>query len=130
MRQLQQLTPQIVARGAHLFDAEAGTLPPAGRGGFGAAAARSAYVHYWLGEDADVSLEIQDGNGGSVNVLEADGSAGLHMIEWTLERMGDGPGGRGGGFFRRRDYVQPGTYTAVLTVDGQRHVVPVVVGRS
>lgn len=129
VRQLQQLTPQVIARDAHMFAAEGGVLPPAGRGGFGSPDARSAYVHYWLAADASVSLEVQDGDGRSVNVLEAEGSAGLHMIEWTLQSMGAEEGGRGGGFSRRRNYVQPGTYTAVLTVDGQRHVMPVTVRR-
>jgi len=129
VRQLQQLTPQVVAEAAHLFEAEHGTLPPAGRGGGGAQGARSAYVHYWLGADARVSLEVEDSSGTTVNVLEAGGSAGLHMVEWTLERLGGGDQGGGGGFFRRRNYVQPGTYTAVLTVNGQRHVVPVSVVR-
>ena len=53
------------------------------------------------------------------------------MVEWGLERMGGNQGGgRGGGFFRRRNFVQPGQYTAVLTVNGTVHEVPVTVGRT
>ena len=116
----------------HVFDAESGSLPAGGRGGRGGAGAgaQSAYLHYWLGEDAEVSLEIQDSAGRSVNVLQASGSAGLNMVEWTLERMGENQGGRGGGFFRRRNFVQPGTYTAVLAVDGEEHMLPITVGRN
>ena len=132
VRQLQQLTPQIVAQNVHVFDAEAGRLPARGGGGRGGggAGAQSAYLHYWLGADAEVSLEIQDSQGRSVNVLEASGSAGLNMVEWTLERMGENQGGRGGGFFQSRNLVQSGTYTAVLAVDGEEHMLPITVGRN
>jgi photosystem II stability/assembly factor-like uncharacterized protein len=124
VRQLQRLTPAVIAEPVHMFDAEAGVVSGGGRGG---GQARSAYVHYWLGTDAEVTLEIQDEDGGMVNVLVAPGSAGLHMAEWTLERMGEGAAGRGG--FRRRNLVEPGEYRAVLTVDGIGHAVPVPVER-
>jgi len=126
VRQLQQLTPQIAEEGAHMFTTEDGLLPAGGRDGGNL---RSAYVHYWLGEDADVSLDIRDAEGGPVNVLEASGSAGLHMVEWTLARLGEESGGRGGRSARRRNLVEPGQYTAVLTVDGAAHAVPITVGR-
>ena len=131
VRQLQQLTPQIADEPAHMFAAEDGLLPGAGRG---RGDLQSAWVHYWLGYDADVSLDVRDAEGGPVSVLEANGSAGLHMVEWTLARMGEEPGGRGsggrgGGSSRRRNLVEPGQYTAVLTVDGTAHAVPITVGR-
>ena len=130
VRQLQQLTPAIVASSSHVFGAEDGVLPSGGRGGSGSNG-QSAYLHYWLGADADVSLEVQDGQGRMVNVLEASGSAGLHQIEWRLDRMGDDQGdqgGRGGGgFSRRANTVQAGQYTAVLTVNGTEHRMPISV---
>ena len=130
VRQLQQLTPTIVASSSHVFGAEDGVLPSGGRGGSGSNG-QSAYLHYWLGADADVSLEVQDGQGRMVNVLEASGSAGLHQIEWRLDRMGDDQGdqgGRGGGgFSRRANTVQAGQYTAVLTVNGTEHRMPISV---
>lgn len=126
VRQLQQLTPEVLADDAHLFAAEQGLLP-APRAGFGQAQ-QSAWVHYWLGDEAsEVSLEIHDASGATVATLGSFASAGLHQVEWTLER--DGGGGGGGGFFRRRNYVDPGTYAAVLTVDGERMSVPVSVQR-
>ena len=125
VRQLQRLTPEIVAERAHLFPAESGILT--GGGGFGGGGAQSAWVHYWLGADADVSLEILDEQGRSVNVLEADGSRGLHQVEWALDRLGEGQGGGGAGF-RRPSRVPPGEYTAVLRAGGveRRVAVPVV----
>ncbi len=125
VRQLQQLTPAVVARASHVFAAEAGVLPPQGRGGFGSQAT-SAWVHYWLGTDAAVTLEIRDSAGESVAFLEAPQRRGLHQVEWNLERMG---GEQGGGFFRRRNYVPEGEYTAVLTIDGVATATPVAVGR-
>jgi photosystem II stability/assembly factor-like uncharacterized protein len=126
VRQLQQLSPTVMAESVHMFDAEDGLLPSGGRGG---GAQQSAYVHYWLADAMDVSLEIRDAAGETVNVLEASGAAGLNQVEWTLERMGDASGGRGGGFFRRRNFVADGDYTAVLRADGVEHTVPITVGR-
>ncbi len=125
VRQLQQMTPEVMGSAAHLFDAEPGMLPAGGRGGFGFNV-RSAWVHYWLGQDADVTLEIQDAQGTSVNVLEASGAGGLHQIEWSLDRMGGQGGGRGG---FRRNTVAPGEYWAILTVNGQEHRTSVTVSR-
>ena len=88
-------------------------------------------MHYWLGADADISLEVQDIQGRTVNVLEATGSAGLSQIEWRLDRLGANQGVRGGGGFRRRaNTVQPGQYTAVLTVNGAEHRMPISVTRG
>jgi hypothetical protein len=126
VRQLQQLTPDVVASDAHLFAAEGGLLPPEGRAGFGQSQ-QSAWVHYWLNADRDVSIEIQDATGAKVATLGTYTTRGLHQVEWTLER--DGGNGGGGGFFRRRNYVAPGTYAAVLTVDGVESSVPITVER-
>ena len=130
VRQLQQLTPAVVASSVHLFDAEGGVVVSGGRGGFGFDV-QSAYVHYWLGSEADVTLEVQDSQGRTVNVLEATGSAGLNQVEWRLDRARANQGGGGGGGFRRRaNTVQPGQYTAVLTVNGTEHSTPISVVRG
>ena len=65
------------------------------------------------------------------DVLSA--KAGMHRWIWDLRptappRRG-GPGG-GGGFFRGAPVVVPGTYTARLTVGGQRYTQPIVVERD
>ena len=75
-----------------------------------------------------MSIEIRDARGETVNVLEASGAAGLNQVEWTLERMGEASGGRGGGFFRRRNFVEAGEYTAVLRADGAEYIAPITVG--
>ena len=129
VRQLQKVTPTVVASVAHLFDAENGALPAGGGRGRGGFNYERAYVHYWLGDDAAVTLEIQDAQGSMVNVLEAGGSAGLHQAEWALDRLGGNQGGRGGGFFRRPNFVEPGDYTAVLTVNGVEYRTTLTPGR-
>jgi photosystem II stability/assembly factor-like uncharacterized protein len=133
VRELQELTPAVAAEAVHVFDAEGGVLPSGGRfgpGGGGGFTVQSAYIHYWLGADAEVTLEIQDAQGRAVTVLEAETSAGLHAVPWELERMSGGAAPSGGGFFRRRNYVGPGDYTAVLTVDGTAHSIPILVERK
>ena len=55
--------------------------------------------------------------------------AGLQMIEWQLDRLGGGGQGGGRGGFRRANRVQPGEYTAVLTVNGEEHRAPVRASR-
>lgn len=125
VRQLQQLRPEVMERAGHLFGAEPGILPPSGRGGFGASQ-RSAFVHYWLSADAEVALEIRDAAGDRVASLGVHDTRGLHQIEWTLEHDG---APASGGFFRRRNFVEPGNYVAVLSVDGVESSTPVLVGR-
>jgi len=124
VRQLQQLTAEVAGRPVHLFATEPGELPPSGRGGFGASP-RSAYVHYWLGEDAPATLEIQDAAGATVATLGSYSTRGLHRVEWTLE----GDDALGGGGFLRRNFVAPGTYSVLLTVDGVASSVPIEVVR-
>jgi len=126
VRQLQQLTPEVVAQGVHLFHAEEGLLPPAGRPAFGQRP-MSAWVHYWLGAPAtSVEIEIRDAEGDAIATLQGDASRGLHQVEWTLERSGATPSGA---FFTRAAWVAPGTYTVVLRIDGSERTTTVTVGR-
>jgi hypothetical protein len=108
-----------------MFEPEGGLLALGnGRGRASTSAAQSAYIHYWLNEEAEVSLEVQDNRGQVVNILEASGDPGLHAVEWTLERMGSDQDGRGAGFSRRTDLVQPGEYTVILKVNNAENRMP------
>lgn len=122
VRRLQQLTPAVVAERAHLFDAEPGILPSRARGGSDGPRPRSAWLHYWLAEAAEVALEIRDEGGSTVARLPADGTAGLHEVEWGLERDATPQDPRSG-------VVGPGAYTAVLRADGVELTMPVRVER-
>ena len=113
-----------------MFEPESGVLALGNeRGRSNTSAAQSAYVHYWLNEQAEVSLEIEDNRGQMVNILEASGDPGLHAVEWTLERLGSDQGGRGAGFSGRSDLVQPGEYTVILSVNDAEHRMPLRVSR-
>ncbi len=122
VRQLQQLNPAVLASDVHVFASEEGVLPPSGRSGFGIEPV-SARVHYWLGNGSEVSIGVRDESGEQVATLAAPGSTGLHAVEWPLGRRGAGGGSS------RRSRVEPGAYTAVVTVDGIEHEVPVSVRR-
>ncbi|MDX1645658.1 MAG: hypothetical protein R3304_00835 [Longimicrobiales bacterium] len=119
VRQLQQLTSDVLARPVHLFNAEPGVLPTRRGGGFRGPAPRAAWIHYWLGEEADsVSLEIRDEAGTTVAILDAPVSRGLHQVRWGLDRV------RSGG-----SVVGRGSYSAVLEAHGVEVKVPVAVER-
>ena len=91
---LQQLTPEVAASAAHLFEPRAayrfrpvsqefamsddqtdGDNPPYG-----------ASINYWLSEevDAEVSLEITDAAGEVVRTLDGTASAGVNRVWWDL----------------------------------------------
>ncbi|HEX9793306.1 MAG TPA: PDZ domain-containing protein [Planctomycetota bacterium] len=91
----------------------------------------NAHVYYSLGARArTASLKILDTAGTTVRTLEAATDAGLHAVEWDMRRdpqvgAAGGQGGRGGQFRgggrrggRFQGRVEPGTYVAVLDVDG------------
>lgn len=120
VRELQRLTTDIIAQPAHLFATDAGVLPSRG-GGFGGPRPRGAWIHYWLGADADVALEVRDADGETVARLDGPGTRGLHQVQWNLQ--GDA-GGQG-----RPGIVRTGTYSAVLTVGDTEYATPLYVER-
>lgn len=128
VRQLQALDAETMAESVRLFTSEAGELPPSPRGSFDGPGATSAWVHYWLGSDAEVTVEIRTDDGEVVSILPAGSSRGLHQVEWNLERGSDGQAGAAR--FRRRNYVEAGEYHAVLTLNGTEISQPVLVGRG
>jgi hypothetical protein len=131
---LQELTPEVLASDAHLFTSEPaemiryardkghtgdmifrGANPPAG-----------ATIDYYLRQDRDsgeVTITIHDAAGNQINELDTQSSAGVHRAVWDLRHPNLSEGG-GGGFFGgpvRGPWVQPGEYTARLTVAGRHY---------
>jgi hypothetical protein len=116
---IQQLTPEVMASGLHVFQTEdvmaaAGGGRGFGRGGGGA----EAYIGYWTGQAGPVSVVVQDKEGTEVARLGGTGDRGFNAVTWNLTRgsagagaPAGGRGGRGGGAAR----VDPGTYTIVVT---------------
>jgi hypothetical protein len=155
---LQQLTPEIRAKDAHLFapreawrfrpitapaapsdDPTAGENPPYG-----------ASINYWLkGTPRSVSVQILDGAGQLVRTLQATKEAGLNRVWWDLRsepsreaRLRTSPrwapevrvgpqGWRAAPGVGRISILQPpGTYTVKLIVDGQEQTQPLVVRKD
>lgn len=146
---LQQLTPDVMASGSHLFvprdayrfrpitppsiqydDPTMGTDPEYG-----------ASINYWLGAEADEkpSIEILDGSGMVVRTLEGSNHPGVNRIHWDLADEpndaimlltrpqyadhivvpDDGRPAPGGR--QIAILMPPGQYTVRLTVDGTTH---------
>ena len=144
---IQQLTPEIAASGAHLFeprdayrfnptaepmimfaDPSAGENPPNG-----------ASINYWLGRggEADVQLHIETSAGERVASLGGTAHEGFNRVWWDFR----GPGPKPTLFRTKPLYAEwfplpevarasggpgsagprepPGTYTVVLVVDGE-----------
>ena len=152
---LQQLTPEVMASGSHLFaprdayrfrpitppsvpydDPTVGVDPEYG-----------AYLNYWLAAPADETptVEIVDGMGAVVRTLDGSNNAGVNRIYWDLrddpndpimlytspmyaEHIMVGEEGRPApGAARISILMAPGQYTARLNVDGTTHEQPLTV---
>jgi photosystem II stability/assembly factor-like uncharacterized protein len=124
---LQELTPEIVTRDAHLFTMEPaeqiryrnerahtgnmifeGENPPAG-----------AIVDYWLGTtEGDISLTVHDASGVQVAALTPSRRRGLNRVVWDLRHgspEAPGQAGGAGARFARGPLVVPGLYRVRLT---------------
>lgn len=107
---IQQLTPEILGKDAHLFDTDDTRLPKwrwwRWVGG------QAAGIHYFLRTPSPVKLEIRDGDGKTVKEMSGNGNSGLNLFLWdlTLEKeKGENAGSH------EKKFVEPGIYTVVLT---------------
>ncbi len=130
---LQELTPEVMARPAHLFTVEpavqirrAGGAAHTGDVYYrGENPPNGAILDYWLGEDAEsgtVTIVVEDSGGGSVATVDGTTQQGMNRVVWDLRHeVGDGSdGGEAGPFQRpsRGPLVVPGIYTARLEAAG------------
>ena len=151
---LQQLTPEVMASGSHLFaprdtyrfrpitppsvpydDPTVGRDPEYG-----------AYLNYWLADSADETptVEIVDGMGAVVRTLDGSNNAGVNRVYWDLRDEANGPislytspmyaehiavgeEGRPAGGAQISILMPPGQYTVRLNVDGESHEQPLTV---
>jgi photosystem II stability/assembly factor-like uncharacterized protein len=113
VRPIQRMTPEVMAKGVHLFDLAPVDLPQGG------GQRPSAAVQYYLGAPGVVQILVKDASGNIINDLEGSGDAGFNMAVWDLTRAGEPQGGGGGGFRRGPPLVGPGNYTVELTVGSQ-----------
>jgi photosystem II stability/assembly factor-like uncharacterized protein len=152
---LQQLTPEVTGSPAHLFEPRdayrfrAITPPsvPYDDPTMGEDPEYGASLSYWLSEPARATptVTILDAAGDTVRALEGTNRAGVNRVHWDLEdeptpqvrlltspmyaeHIRPGPEGRQApGAARFSILVPPGTYTVVLSVDGEEHTRPLTV---
>ncbi|MDH3734179.1 MAG: sialidase [Gemmatimonadota bacterium] len=152
---LQQLTPDVIASGSHLFAPRDAyrfrpITPPSVQYDdptMGDDPEYGASINYWLGEAASESptLEILDGDGAVVRTLEGTGESGVNRIHWDLrdesnepirlltsplysDHIEVGDSGRPAPGGRQISILMPpGQYTVRLTVDGVTHEQPLTV---
>jgi photosystem II stability/assembly factor-like uncharacterized protein len=144
---LEELTPQVLSSAVHLFGVRPavafdyrvfttdeflaqkrfiGENPPPG-----------VTISYYLkaSPSGDVKLAILDASGALVRDLKATTERGINRVQWDLRgrapAVAPRPGGApaGGSFGRAPEgaLVDPGTYSARLTVGGREYTTPVVV---
>ena len=143
MTPLQQLTPQVQAEDAFLFDLRPAIayLNDQQRGQqvggqkvfIGENAPRGAAINYYLKAAAsgDVKIAIADVTGKVIRNLDGTKQSGINRVVWNLApdpppdqgRGAGGGGGRGG----VPQAVEPGTYIVTLAVGGNTLPRPVTV---
>jgi photosystem II stability/assembly factor-like uncharacterized protein len=143
---LQQLTDEILAGDAHLFEPREAVLwkndrtrsrPVTGTKNFrGENAPDGTMISYYLraAPSGNVRLTVTDlRTGTTFRDLEAPGGAGLNRVEWDLRGnpppapQGQQGGGFGGFGNRQGPLAEPGVYRVTLTVAGRDYVQNVVV---
>lgn len=142
---LQALTPQIASSAFHVFDVEPATLWHSNEYGGPSASAyhapstpRAAVIRYWLARKLEataaekarhegaVRIAILDAQNDTVYTGNGGAKAGMNAFEWRLGYKGPTklaiapapPPGAGDDGFPGPD-VLPGTYTALITANGQ-----------
>ncbi len=123
VRPIQQMTPAVIAKTAHLFDPESVDLPEGG--GVGGGSGRrppSAAVQYYLDSPGSVTILVKDASGKIVGDLKGSGDAGFNMVVWDLARPEEPSGGGDGDGDGPREgpaLVGSGSYTVELTVGSE-----------
>ena len=130
---LQELTPEVTAKPAHLFSMEPAEQIRYRREGahtgnmifFGENPPAGAIIDYWMREaDDDVAVTVHDASGAQVASVQTSTDPGVNRVVWDL-RHGDSPdaseeeGGGGFGQPTGGPFVVPGLYTVRLTAAGE-----------
>lgn len=152
---LQQLTPEVMAAPAHVFENEVATrwldIQPMGTGGAfafeGENPTRDAVINYWIGDgvSGEVTLRISDVTGSSERSYTIEARPGINRLEWDMrydptpeqvreweeQRDRIRRTGRGGRGFNEDgpegDEAPVGTYRVTLTVNGTDYVGAVII---
>ena len=149
---LEALTPQVASSAFHVFDVSPATLWHANEYGGSPASAfhapsapRAAVIRYWLSKKLEpnavqkarhegaVRIAILDAQGDTVFTGDGGAKAGMNAFDWRLDHKGPTklaiappppPGAGEDDGFPGPD-VLPGTYTAIVTANGQTERRPV-----
>jgi photosystem II stability/assembly factor-like uncharacterized protein len=107
---LQLMTPDVLAKGAHLFDTLPAKLPQWRWWRWGRK--QDAFIYYYLKEAQEVKLTVKDETGKVVKELEGTGDVGMNRAVWDLKPTPKKEDEKGR---MRYPFVKPGKYTIVLT---------------
>ena len=144
---LQQLTPEVQAEDAHLFDVrpaiaylndqQHGQQVGGQKHFVGENGPRGTYINYYLKSAAsgDAKISIADVNGRVIRDIAGTKTAGINRVLWNMApnppaqgdqgRGGGGGGGGGGGRGGFAQAVPEGTYVVTLDVGGKKLTKPV-----
>lgn len=104
VKNLQELTPEVLAKEIKLFPIVPAKLPLIGWWGF--YGAQNANFDFYLKSPADVTVTIKDEKDNIIKSLRVHGMTGLNTITWDLKSEKEKDS--------KNPYVSPGKYTIVL----------------
>jgi hypothetical protein len=107
---VQQMTSDVLAKNAHLFEILPVKLPRWGWWRW--IGKQDAYIYYYLKAEGKVKLTVKDNAGKTVRELKCTGDAGMNRAAWDLMPTPKKEDKKGR---QRYPFVKPGKYTVVLT---------------
>lgn len=107
---VQEFTPEIADKEAHLFPVRPAFLPQSRdyKGDWAYKTGRNATLHYYLKEEKPVKILISDEKGNAVRTLQGPGDTGINTIVWDLRPESNE--GKPGVYEPAVKLVEPGTY--------------------
>jgi photosystem II stability/assembly factor-like uncharacterized protein len=121
VRPIQELTPDVVSSGLHVFDVESVELVGQRFFGGGFVSGPTAHIAYWLGDAASVDVVVKDDSGAVIAELEGTGDPGYNAALWDLRRTAEEG--------ERARLARPGSYTVEVSAGGRTATGTLVVTR-
>jgi photosystem II stability/assembly factor-like uncharacterized protein len=113
VRELQQLTPEILAKNLYLFAADPAKLPQ--RSWWGWTGGQNAFFYYYLKEPGEVKVIINDESGKKIQELNGTGDMGLNVSTWNLKPAQPPVPKEGKAGEPQSPFVEPGKYQVAVT---------------
>jgi hypothetical protein len=102
VRYIQKLTPATLEKPAVLYELEPVHLPNRWMRRWSGGRIPGAEIGYFLTSDQEIQLTVWNAEGTVIKTLAANGTVGLHFVNWDLSS-------------EKADTVKPGTYTIRLS---------------